>query len=266
MMRVNIQYYGFVLSALLLGQNAIAGDLVCDSPDAMALTNRGSIADTPCIVPDKKILIEGGYQYQQLIDMGSASSFSQIQATLGLPRDLEIFVNTPNYTTLHQQHLSGASATNVGGKTAIAATQTWMLSGQGYVTIPGGSKVFGSDGTGVTVNAIGLYNFNETSSLAVTLGGSSLTMPYDAGGDRYNSFNYSVSLGFSPVDKINLFAEILGQTKTSSVTGDGFNWDIGLLYAWNQQIVLDVEYIDRVWGAIGGVDHSIGAGVTVLLG
>ncbi len=260
-------YLHIIMSGILLcSQTGVAGDLVCSAPDALALTDRGSLTDTPCVVPNKQVLIEGGHQYQNLIDTGTLSAFPQVQATLGLPKQTEIFVDVPSYIDLSRPHLSGATATNVGAKAEVFATKTWIVSGMGYVTIPGGSRVFGSDGTGATINAIGLYNLNSKISLAAMLGGSSLVMPFDAGGDRFNSFNYSVSLGFAPVEKITLFAEVFGQTKTSPVTGDGVDWNIGMLYVWNKHIVFDVEYADRFSGAIGGFDNSVGAGVTMLLG
>ena len=260
-------YLHIIMSGILLcSQTVVAGDLVCSDPDAVALTDRGSVTDTPCVVPNKKVMIEGGYQYQNVIDTGTLSTFPQVQATLGLPKHTEMFVNVPNYIDQSRPHLSGATATNVGVKAEVFATTTWIVSGSGYVTIPGGSKAFGSDGTGETINVIALYHLNSKISLATMLGGSSLVMPFDTGGDLFNSFNYSVSLGFAPVEKIALFAEVFGQTKTSPVAGAGVDWNIGMLYVWNKHIVFDVEYADRFSGAIGGFDNFVGAGVTMLLG
>ena len=79
------------------------------------------------------------------------------------------------------------------------------------------------------------------------------------------SFNYTLSLAYTPVEKVNFFAELFGQTKTSPDDGHGIDGDIGLIYAYNKSVAFDVEFGQRLSGALGGFQNYAGAGVTVFL-
>lgn len=250
------------LSPLLLANNP---GTFCHDPDALALTDRGSVTDTPCVVPSKKVLIEGGYLYQNLIGARHLSTYPVIQYNLGLPGDTEVFIIVPSYNRAGP-NLTGLSATNLGAKIELASRKDWTISGAGNVTLPTGSANFGSDGGGVTINAIGAYSLTSKVTLSSMLGYSSLVEPANSGGERFNSFNYSVNLGYELIEKISFFTEIFGQTKANPEQNNGLNADLGMLFVWNKHVVFDVEYSQRLQGAIGGWENYVGGGVTILLG
>ena len=239
---------------------------LCQDPGILDLTDRGSVTDTPCTVPKKDILIEGGYQLQTLIPNNTLSNYPQTQLVFGLPGRTELFADAPNYNIQTNPDLLGFSAVSLGAKTLFFSGESYAIAGQGIITIPGGSHNFGSPGTGYTANAIGTYKLSRLFSIASMVGGSSTTEPSVAGGGRFNSFNYSASLGFAPIEQLSFFGELFGQTKTSPDTNDGLDGDFGLLYAVAENVSLDAEYANRINGDIGGYRNYVGAGVTAVFG
>lgn len=239
----------------------------CDDSSAFSLTDRGSITDTPCVVPQGNVLVQGGYQTQDSIGGGSLQNFPQTEISLGLPMKSEVYVLVPNYynRSFLQHTFQGAGPAIIGVKKEVAFGQQWTVAAQGLAILPGGSANFGAEGLGLALNGIASINLTAKTSLAFMLGGSA-TRPKNFGGRRNNSFNPSVALSFNPVEHLSLFAEIFGQTKTAPEWSGGFNGDIGFLYAASQLVVLDIEVGHRLNGMLGGYNSYIGGGLTVLLG
>jgi hypothetical protein len=252
------------LASLILSQT-LSAEALCVNPDVLDLTDRGSITDTPCTVPKNKLLIEGGYLNQHLTPPSTLNSAPLLEMATGITDKSEIFAVLPTYTTQSQPSSSGFSASVVGAKSILLSGQSWAISGQGGIIIPGGSYNFGSPDTGYLVNAIGAYQLNETITLVSMLGGSSLTVPNAADAGRFNSFNYSGTLAFGPVKKYALYVELFGQTKTSPIAGSGLDGDFGVFYTYNEHIVFDIEYGTALQGQLGGVKNYIGAGFTAVI-
>src|SRR3990167_8368884 len=129
----------------------------CLNPEVMELTDRGTITDTPCIVPEQQFLVEGGYQYQKLITSESLEVYPQAQIVYGLPHKLEIFLDVPSYNRPTNFVPSGLSPVNIGIKHEFAYGKKWSASLQGIVTIPSGSNAFGSPKISEVVNGIFAY-------------------------------------------------------------------------------------------------------------
>lgn len=258
-------YHPLVVSVLLFSSQVVfGGETICSDPDTVILTDRGLVTDTACVVPKNRVLVEGGYQYQNQVDnFGTFSTYPLTQITLGLPNNMEIYSNLPSYNDLHKMHIVGAGATEVGLRAEVYSTRSLALSGEAIVLPPGGSRYFGSNRIGAAVNALSLYRVNSRTLFASMIGGASKTMPFVVGGDRYNSFNYATAILYKPIDRINLFAEIFGETKTSSITGSGLDWNLGMFFELNENIVADIEYVSRFNGVIDGFKNYVGAGLTI---
>ncbi|MDP3559476.1 MAG: hypothetical protein Q8R79_03890 [Legionellaceae bacterium] len=249
-----------------VGKTVFADEMFCADPAIIDLTDRGSVTDTPCVVPKNKVLVEAGYQYQNLLPSGVLSNVPQMQITTGIAWGTEIFASLPSYNVQQYPSAQGFGAANFGAKTHLFGGKSWAVAGQGIITTSGGTNNFGSPKTGYAVNGIGSWGLSPMFTLAGMFGESSLMDPWNAGGARFNSFNYSVALGFTPVEKFVLYGEVFGETKTNAESGSGVDADLGILYVFNKSIVFDVEYADCFNGNLGGFKNYVGAGLTVLLG
>ena len=258
-------YYASLFSIICTASFATESHHQCYAPSIMSLTDRGTVTDTPCVVPNTKVLIEGGVQYQLLTPAGTLQNAPVTQLSLGLPAHSEVFVQVPNYNRTSTPALSGFSTTTLGGKHEVIATDDWIVSVQGLVNLPGGSQVFGSQGTGASLNGIALYALTPAISVGLMVGGSTLTTPSLFGGERCNSINPSFNLAYSPIPTFYLFAEAFGQSTIGPNLGSGFMGDAGLIYQLGSKAAVDIEFGQRLTSlAPGGIEHYVGAGITVV--
>src|SRR5579872_4786840 len=89
----------------------------CDGPAALlALVNRPTVADSACVVPFEKGLIEAGFQYQNLKGGKRAYNFPETVLRLGLPARTELIINFPNYIRQTIRPHAGWGPTAVGLK------------------------------------------------------------------------------------------------------------------------------------------------------
>src|SRR5580704_1405936 len=74
----------------------------CSGPMSLLnIINRPTNADSACLVPVKKLFIQSGFQYQELIDSnGTEQNLPDAVLRLGLPAKNEFIVLLPNY--IHQ--------------------------------------------------------------------------------------------------------------------------------------------------------------------
>lgn len=240
-------------------------DYPCQSPGVMELTDRGTVTDTPCVVPTNKVLIEGGYQYQRLESSSQLQIYPQTTVAFGLPQHFELFVGVPTYNQQSNPHSSGLSATTAGIKHEVTSGSNWVASIQGILTIPSGSQVFGSPKTGETINAIFVRELTPKIVFASMFGGSRIAESSENGGRYFTSFNPSISLVYAPIDPLNLFVEVFGQSKTGADLGSGFIANGGLLYKFKENAMFDLEIGQRVQGNLFDIQQVVGAGVTLLI-
>lgn len=238
----------------------------CGGPSALLyIINRPTVADSACVVPYKNIVLETGYQYQQLTHFaGYQQNFPEAQFRLGLPANNEFTIVLPNHIHQSMTTGSGYTATTVGLKHEIGYTQTWLGAVEALVTLPDGSAAYGSKGTGATLNGIVDYTFNPAFSLSFMLGATSQTQSSLNGGQRFTSINPDLVLTYSAIDKVQLYGEVYGQSKTGPGQGAGFNADGGIMYLLLTKLVLDVEYGQRLSGNLDGFNHYFGGGISVM--
>ncbi|CEG56830.1 transporter [Legionella fallonii] len=256
-------YYLVLIFTLIHSVIAISSSSPCGAHDDLLLfIDRPTIEDNVCVAPYKAIVLETGYQYQKLLNQGTEQNLPEALLRIGLANRFEFSVLMPNYIhqTIFPHH--GLSATSLGIKHEIATGEKWVTSMEGFVILPSGSAAFGSRKTGATVNSLFGYNLTAEFNLSGMLGVSSQSQPIDSGGHSYWTVNPDLVLSWS-TNKISLFAEIYGQSKTGPHEGSGFNSDAGILYLIRKNIAIDLEVGHRISGTLGGFDRYIGTGISI---
>jgi Putative MetA-pathway of phenol degradation len=254
----------FLIAAITstLATNAVAVDNPCEG--LLNLVDRPSASDSACAVPFKQAVLEMGYQYQQVNQpRGQQSNLPNAEIRIGLPANNELGVLLPNYIHQNVTPHYGNSATTVALKHEIGYNEHWLGAVEAVVTLPQGSAAFGSDGVGANLNAIISYNFNPQYNLTLMFGGGSQTTPSLSGGQRYSSVNPDVVFTYSPSEKINLYAEVFGQSKTGPAEGSGFNADGGVLFLIKTNWEIDFEVGQRISGNLNSLNHYIGTGTAI---
>lgn len=229
------------------------------------ILNRPSDADSACVVPNKKLVIESGFNYYELIGGGNAQLFPLAELRFGLPQDNELVVILPSYVHQSVSPISGWTATVVGVKHMVGYTKKIIFSISTLVILPSGNDDFGSAGFGDETNVILAINLSSTVGVTIQMGLSSSTLPQGEGGDRYNSFNPNVVLAWKPKDKLQLYGEVYGASNTGPGEGAGYNFDGGVQFLICKNFVVDVEYGQRLIGRLFNFNHYIGFGMSFML-
>ncbi len=237
----------------------------CQGVSLLDLTDRGSVSNTPCVLPSKAVMWEAGYQYNNFTQAGSLQNFPQATFYLGLPTNTEFIVVLPTDNQQSIMPFSGFSATMVGGKHEITYGDNWVAAAEMFLTPPGGSAGFGSKGFGVLVNGLVNYNINSKISLGLMLGESTATKGGFFGGKRFNSFNSSLALSYAPIEKLSAFVEVFAETKTGPSLGGNYNVDCGVLYLLTTHVVLDLEVGQQLSHQTTSFNQFIGGGVSLKL-
>ncbi|MDP1575094.1 MAG: transporter [Coxiellaceae bacterium] len=254
-------------SIYLMTHNAIAETVInpCSGPTSLLnIIDRPTVGDSPCTVPYKKAVLELGYQYQSLRGGGRQQNAPDAEFRLGLPANNELAILLPNYSHQSINPSAGFSATTLGLKHQIGYTRNWITDIEGLFTLPTGSDAFGSHALGVAINGIAGYTINSAFNLTFMLGASSQTESNVNGGDRFSSINPDVVLTYTLASKVNLYGEMYGQTQTGSGAGSGFNCDTGFVFLPLAFFAVDLEFGQRMSGNLGGFNHYVGAGMSML--
>ncbi|HAT8701612.1 TPA: transporter [Legionella pneumophila subsp. pneumophila] len=261
--------YTLTLSLLLFSLQIKAAtdyqtyETVCGEPtDMLSFLERGGIATNPCVVPPRSVLISSGYQYQQLIGEGVQHNFPAAAIQLGLPGYFEVDLLLPNYINQTVDPRIGFSETQLIVNHVLWFNNKWVITASGTFVFPSGSASFGSPNPGGGVIGILSYNFNSQLNLTGNLGITSQSEPSYDGGQSYTSVNPDLILSWTK-NKISLFAEIYGQSKTAPDEGSGFSTDAGVLYQVKKNIAIDFEVDQRVTGLLNGVERYYGGGITI---
>lgn len=228
------------------------------------LTDRGSVTDTPHVVPNKHWLLEGGYQ-QFSFNMGSPiSAIPQAEIVRGLNYNTEVFVILPSYYSQKTPPLSGNDTPLLGTKHELIHGNKWLVSLQGIVVLPGGSFEFGHQSTGGQLNAMAVYDISPQFDLSGMLGVSTVSQPNLLGGGRFYSFNPSIALSYSPIETLDIFIELFDQTKTDTFGGYVFAADCGLNYQIAKNTSLDFEFGQKLIHNQLSFTHYLGGGITAV--
>jgi hypothetical protein len=258
-------FFWFLLIFYLTVANAFAATDTdpCASSNFLNLIDRPTSADSPCAIKFKNFATEAGYQYAKISHTGYAQTLPQTEFRVGLPANNEFVVLAPNYIHLSAYPHSGATATGVGLKHEIGYTSTLIGAVESIITLPSGSDAYGSDGTGVALNAILSYTYNPQLNLTFQIGATSLTLPSLFGGTRFTSFNPDAVVTYSLTPKFDIYIEGYGATRTAPQQGSGFITDGGVIYLLQPNFVIDLEAGQRISGKLLGIDHYFGTGMSL---
>ena len=234
----------------------------CAGPAALLnIIDRPTVSDSPCVVPYKQFVLEAGYQYQQLThSAGHEQNYPEAEFRIGLPADNEFSVLLPNHISQSMMPHNGTTATEFGIKHKIGYNQFWASAIEALMIMPNGSAAFGSKAIGTAVNGIASYTFNPQFAVSLMLGASSETEPSQQGGERYSSINQFITFTYAPINVLNLYAEVYGQSKTSPNENSGYNMDAGIIYLLKPNLTVDIEIGQRISGNLGGINHYAGTG------
>ena len=247
--------------------NAFATSAVnpCANVSVLSQTDRGSVTNTPCVMPSNTFLLETGYQYKHFTIAGYQQAYPQSSVFIGLPANSELQLTLPSYNQQSIRPFSGASATTVGVKHELFYGQSWVTAGSILLAPPGGSATFGSDGLGMSVNGIFSYNIHPKVSTSFLLGWSTSTLPSFFRGERYNSMSSSFLLSYVPIEKLSIFIEVFAQSRTAPGVDGNYNADCGMLYLLSSNIVIDFELGQQLGHEPASFNQFIGGGVSVKL-
>lgn len=261
-----------ILRALVIANVIVTYAFASDNPcyggpgEMLNIVDRPNNADSACAVPAGRFEFELGYQNQQLTDTSAnQQNFPSAELRFGLPHNSEIFIVVPDYIHQSIAPTSGFTQTVGGLKHQILYNDKWLLTVEGAVVLPDGSAAFGNKHIGGAANAIISYNINTQLNMTGMFGGSSTTESRLEGGRRFNSLNPDLVLTWTINGKTSLYGEVYGQRKTGFEEGRGFNFDLGILYLFKPNLVLDLSGAQRLTGNLGGFERYIGAGLSVMI-
>ena len=257
-------FYFILLVTLIFPIVAISSnDTPCDGANnLLTIIDRPSASDSACVTPNKAVILESGYEYLSLSGGGTQQNFPEAFLRFGLADQFEFNVLLPNYIQQTVLPYKGYDPSTLGVKHQIGASTQWVIAIDGYLILPSGSANFGNERAGGIVNGIFSYNITSEISLSGMFGVSSQTQSVNAGGRRYNSFNPDLVLSWSK-EKISIYGEIYGQSKTGPQGGSGFNTDGGILYLIKKNIVIDLEVGHRISGTLDSFSHYVGTGISI---
>lgn len=256
-----------VLCLLIITFNGFAATTtdICRGASLLDITDRGSVTNTPCVLPSKSMFLETGYQYKGFTSFGSLQTFPQPTLFIGLPDKNELSIVIPTYNQQSFGSFSGASASMVGIKHEMTYGKDWVAGAEIFLTPAGGSASFGSNDFGVLVNGMAAFNLSSKVSITFMLGGSTATEAIATGGGRFNSFNPSFAMSYAQSERLRFFIEAFAQTKTGAVLGGNYNADCGLLYLFTENIVFDLELGQQLSHQNYSFNQFIGGGVSLML-
>ncbi len=238
----------------------------CAGPSALlAILDRPTVSNSPCVVPPGQFVIEMGFQHATLRGQGGGKSdnYPQAEFRAGLPGRNEFVLLSPSYASQRSgdEDSAGWSAVTLGVKHSLGYDNGWQGAVMALFTLPSGGSAFGSRGLGVEISGIAAYSLSEQIGLSLQLGLSSQTDPSAAGGERFDSFVSNFVVAWQPAERLQLYGEIFGQSKTGPGQGAGYNADGGVQYLLTPWWEVDVEAGVRLTGDLGGYTHYFGAGM-----
>ncbi|MHB1887368.1 MAG: transporter [Acidimicrobiales bacterium] len=232
----------------------------------LAILNRPTVADSSCVAPPGRVVLEAGYQaVDQRGPEGSGFNFPELELSFGLPDRNELILLPPNYLDQFSggpapSRVVGYGPTSIGFRREIVSTSLWQLAAEEIVTLPSGDPNYGSDGWGSATNAIVSIGIGPHWGIAFMGGVTSEVAPANSGGRRFTSFNPDWVVTYAWDNRYQFYGEIYGQSKIAPGLGSGFDADGGFQYLITPHIEVDAELGQRISGGLGGFDNYVGVG------
>ena len=262
----------FLVLFLSWGQGYAAQETAVPDPCTgfLAIIGRPTVSDSPCAVPAGRVVLEVGFQRAKLRGPGgTADNYPEAVVRIGLPGKNEFVFLPSNYNRQKTQagqnspseNISGLSAVTIGFKHELGYDRRWLGAAEALLTLPSGGESFGSEDFGAAFNGIVSYSVSEQVSLSLQLGVSSQTTPALAGGERFTSVISNIVATWQPLERLQFFGELFGQSSTGPGEGAGYNADGGVQYLLAPAWEIDLEGGLRVSGNLGGLNHYFGMGI-----
>jgi hypothetical protein len=267
-MRVFHFFVGFIFTFVTTGvfANTIPDPCGPGPAQVFALIDRPGASYSACTIPFGNAMLEMGYQYFNLAGgAGYQYNFPQPEFRIGLPYRNEIFLFPSNYNIQSQYPRIGYSAAAIGAKHEFGYNDKWIAAILGFLTLPSGSRGFGSANYGGELNLVSTYNISPNLALTLMLGVSSDTLPHYYGGERFNSLNPDMLLAYQFNDWFQLYGEVYGQTNSGPGLGAGYAFDTGLMFLPTRRIEWDIEVGQNFYGKTG-FNNYIGTGIGIFFG
>ncbi len=259
--------------AFAAGTSAVVPDpCAASSPSALlAILDRPTVSDSACVAPLGFFVVEMGYQHARAQGQGGgwADNYPEAEIRYGLPGGNEFKVLPSNYNSqragMPEVASSGLGATSIGFKHELGYTKKWLGSVEAILTMPSGNDAFGSDGFGAAFNGMVSYTLTDQIALGAELGiNTQKTASALAGCGRFTSFTTNATATWDPVDRLQFYGEVFGQTKTGPGQGAGYDFDGGVQYIVAHWLEVDLSEGVRLSGGLGGFTHYTGAGLGLL--
>ena len=265
--------HGFVSVPLLLSPMMVKAQAVASSSTApasqnvddpcdglLAVLDRPTEADSPCVVKPGRVIAEMGYQSGPIknSDIGQLSFFPQAELRYGLPENWELKLFPPNYLSETQRTFAGGDTISGFGDAAFGAKYEFgyfggfVFAADTKITVPTGRAAF-SDG-GPEVNVQGIISYSITSALGISgmLGVSTLTYRANDGSVvRFTSVNPDVVVTYQINDKLELYSELFGNTATTPLEGPNLTLQGGVQYLLTKSLEIDASIGTLLRGPVG---------------
>jgi hypothetical protein len=241
-------------------QVAHAFDKVCDDLSVINLADRPTFAYGACVVPKNMSMLEVGAKHFKLLGEGETNSFPDAEYRIGLGFNTELDVNPPDYFSQSVDPKAGFGYVSLGLKTVFYDDKNFVFSMEGFFVPPSGHAYFGSRGYQGGFNLITQYNFKEKWSLAAVIGAASYGERNEIEFQNYKTFSPDIALSYEITNKLVIYGEFFGQSRSSYTNGFGLIFDTGLIYQIFEFASVDIEFGQRVLGQLNNAAHYIGIG------
>ncbi len=228
---------GGVLAGKLNAQDAKVGkpDIVTDRPDQ---TEAASLIPVGALQVETGFMVEGSkvgpykvkdYTYNTTLIKYGINEYIEF-------RFIQEYVGTRGLVVNETVSRNGFSPMSIGAKIKVAEGKKYLpeIAFLGHVTLPTGSKDFNPSYISSDFRFSLEYDFTEKLSMGVNLGAQS------DGESPLTTGIYTVVVGYSPFNKVGMFAEFYGFLTEKTIPQD-HRFNGGITYAISNVIQYDVS-------------------------
>ena len=243
----------------------------CDG--LLATLDRPTVADSTCVVKSGHAIAELGYQTGPVkgSDISRLSFFPQAELRFGLPENWEFKLFPPNYNMSTQRafagggHIDGFGDTAFGVKHQFGSFGGFLFSADVKLTIPTGQTAFSGGGTQANIQGIVSYSITPAIGISALIGISTNTDRTNNGViTRFTSVNPDAVITYLMNDKLQLYTEIYGNTKTAADQGSNFALQGGAQYLLTKNVEVDASAGVLLHGPAGVQSRFVNLGVGLL--
>jgi hypothetical protein len=249
---------------VLLGLNSQALEVQSQNEtlDEALITDRPDFTESPQVVPQGRVQIEGGVTYSRE-GARRATGGGEVLVRVPVAKKVEVRFGLPSYVRQRDGgRSSGLDDSFLGAKLALSPGDAQrkkpalgLLIG---ATLPTGANAIGEDAYQPEAILSASWELSPKLAFNSNVG---YGRPSD-GGTRFSQLFGSVSLGFTLSDKWGAFAEVYGLTKADATGKSAKYVDGGVTYLINNDFQLDARLGFGLNNKLGGPDYFTGVGAS----